>query len=130
MSYSAAVAAIHYACSLTDGDGQNEARPCMDMFKAIHDLMWAGEFAALDAILGVVEVTTMRSLMICALPRYCFVARKSLPAWQPFVVRGHAELVRRGENADDILPGGGTMAIDPTNAAGEHANLWGLFRLR
>jgi hypothetical protein len=99
------IAAIHYACSLKEGDGINETRPCIELFNAIQGLLRAGEFAALDEAIAAADVVGMPAIIITALPRYCFVARQSLPSWQAFVARGHAELVRRGEDADDIMRG-------------------------
>jgi hypothetical protein len=113
-----AVAAVQRAVSLPQGSDASVRWPCIDMFTAIQDLMSADEFAALDATLVTADVSAMRTVVMVALPRYCFVARESLPFWQAYVDRGYAELVRRGEDADSIMRGLTDLARPAAPATG------------
>ena len=72
-----------------------------DLLTAINTKLTNREFNFIDDL----DETRLPTLICVGLLRYSFTARAHMPGWAPFRDRCHAEFIRRGLKADELLQG-------------------------
>ena len=75
------------------------------MLQGVTALLRSGQFSEFDGILAALRPDDLSPSMATGVLRYSFAAREVLPNWGTARDRVRASLVRRGEDADDILSG-------------------------